>query len=543
MPEPTDDIRPEEIDPADAAQTDPEVAARDEADQVEAARSSGAARAGARRAAILGLRLVAGVVALGAAAATVAAVGLIPFPSIGIKPPAATVTPVPADQVRACAGGALRLGDETGADADTPVRLGQPAVRSDAVGATLKRTSPAKSEAGAGGTPAAPQVLRIDPADGADLAGAQSQAVAVRDFVGFTAAACAEPSGSIWLVGGATTTGRTSILTITNPTDVAAQVSLQIFGEDGAVEAPGMSGIDVPAGSQRVLSLAGFAPGVLSPVVHVEARGGRVVAYLQQSIVRGLDATGMDLIGASPDPAPEQIVPGVRILDSVATNRALALEDWDDATPIVRIFNPGADALEVTVGVIPVGAEGGQDAQGTGFPIEAEPGVVTEVPLDAGIEVDTGVALADGVYTVTMSADRPFLGAVRTTAAQDIGPIETDAPVAAPPTDFAWYAAAPELTGDALVVVAPGPAAVLAAVNPGSADVTVTLDAQGGGEDLTLDVPAGGSASIPVVAGTAYLLTGATGLRAAISYAADDAMGAYPLASARPVSGPIVIRP
>jgi hypothetical protein len=382
-------------------------------------------------------------------------------------------------------------------------------------------------------------VLRIEPADGSDLAGAQSQQVAVRDFVGFTTASCAEPSGSIWLVGGATTTGRTSILTVTNPTDVAAQVSLQIFGEDGAVEAPGMSGIDVPAGSQRVLSLAGFAPGLLSPVVHVEARGGRVVAYLQQSIVRGLDATGMDLIGASPEPAAQLTVPGVRILDSLATNRALALEDWDDAVPIVRIFNPGSEAVEVTVGVTPIGSE----AEGTGFPINAEPGVVTEVPLDAGIEVDTGVALADGVYTVTMTADRPFLGAVRTTAAQDIGPIETDASVAAPPTDFAWYAPAPELTGDALVVVAPGPAPVLTAVNPGDSAVTVTLDAQGGGDDLSLDVPAGGSASIPVVADTAYLLTGATGLHAAISYAADDAMGAYPVASARPVSGPIVVRP
>lgn len=539
MAEPTDDRALEGIDPPDATHSDPEVAAREDAQHAEVVRAAAVSRAGARRAAILGLRLVAGVVALGAAAATVAAVGLIPFPSMGIEPPSATVTPVPADQVRACAGGALRLGDETGADADTPVRVGQPALRSDAVGSTLQRSSTAKSDAGDGGSPAAPQVLRIDPADGSDLAGAQSQAVAVRDFVGFTTAACAEPSGSIWLVGGATTTGRTSILTITNPTDVAAQVSLQIFGEDGAVEAPGMSGIDVPPGTQRVLSLAGFAPGVLSPVVHVEARGGRVVAYLQQSIVRGLDATGMDLIGASPDPAADQIVPGVRIVDSVATNRALALEDWDDAAPIVRIFNPGTEATEVTVGVVPVGS----DAEGTSFPVEAEPGVVTEVALDAGIEVDTGVALADGVYTVTMSADRPFLGAVRTTAAQDIGPIETDAPVAAPPTDFAWYAAAPQLTGDALAVVAPGPAAVLAAVNPGTSAVTVTLDAQGGGEDLSLDVPAGGSASIPVVAGTAYLLTGATGLHVAISYAADDAMGGYPVASARPVSGPIVVRP
>jgi hypothetical protein len=287
-----------------------------------------------------------------------------------------------------------------------------------------------------------------------------------------------------------------------------------------------------------VLSLAGFAPGVLSPVVHVEARGGQVVAYLQQSIVRGLDATGMDLVGASPDPATRQTFAGVQIFDAVGTNRAASLDDWDDVTPVVRIFNPGEETTEVTVSVTPVDPS----VDGTSFPVDAEPGVVTEVAMDASIEVDSGVTLADGIYTVALSADTPFVGGVRTSAAQDIGPIETEGVVTAPASDFAWYSASPRLTGDTLFQVAQGPSPKLVAVNPTSADVELALVSQGG-EDLTLKVPAGQAASVAVAEGGSYLLTGAEGLYAAVSYASDDRMGAYPVLAARPVSGEIVIRP
>jgi hypothetical protein len=491
-----------------------------------------------RRAALIGLRVVAGSVAVVAAAATVAAVGLIPFPAIGAPPPAVEITPVPADELRACAGATLRLGDETGANAGDAVPIGIPAVRAEAVNAPLERSSLPSSDAGNGGSSSAPQVLRIAPADGAELAGAQTQQVAVPSFSGFSAAACAEPSGSIWLVGGATTVGRTSILTLSNPTEVTARVSLTIYGEDGEVEAPGMKGIDVPAGAQRILSLAGFAPGLVSPVVHVEARGGQVVAYLQQSIVRGLDATGVDLVDAAPGPATDLSFPGVRVFDSLGINRALSLEDWEDAAPVVRVLNPGDEPIEVTVSVTPLDAEAG----GTSFPLQAEPGVVTEVGLDSGIEVDSGVALADGLYTVTMSAEQPFVGGVRISAAGDIGEVETEGIVPAPPSDLAWHAAAPVLDRDPLIVVPPGPAPVLTVLNATSSDIEATLTALGG-EDVALTIPAGGSASAPLTAGTTYRLAGASGLAAAVSYAADDELAAFPVTVSRPVSGPITIRP
>jgi hypothetical protein len=141
-----------------------------------------------------------------------------------------------------------------------------------------------------------------------------------------------------------------------------------------------------------------------------------------------------------------------------------------------------------------------------------------------------------------MTADQPIVGGVRVSAAADIGETDGDGPVEAPASDLAWFAAASPLTGDTLVTVAPGPDPVLTAVNPGAAEVSLLLEAQGGA-DITLVIPAGGSASTSLIAGTGYLLREPDGLSVAISYASDDRMASYPVTPARPVSGPIVIRP
>lgn len=525
----------EPVTPApDDVDVDPVITETEDVDAPLAAAGTGRAR----RAALVGLRFITGIVGLAAATATIAAVGLTPFPDVGPTPPSVTITPAPADQVRACAGAVLRLGTEDGQNADVPQAIGVPSVRVGSVAATVDRSPLAKTDAGTGGTSSAPEVLRVTPSDGAAVAGAQSQVTDAIDFFGFAAASCAEPSSSIWLVGGATTVGRTTLITLTNPTAVAATVKLTILGEAGAISAPGMNGIDVPPGTQRVLSLAGFAPGLVSPVVHVEARGGQVVAGLQQSIVRGLDAVGVDLIGAAADPSTELTIPGVRVLDALAVNRAVSLTDWDDVVPVIRIAVPGTDKAKVQVSVIPADPA----VDGTSFVTEIDGGTVDELALDSGADIDTGIALADGLYTVKIDSDQPVVAGVRVSTAIDAGDSTDDAPAQAPPSDLAWYAPAPTLTGDTLVTIAPGPDPQLAMVNPTEAEVQVVFAAQGG-TDITLVIPAGGSAAAPVVAGTTYLLQGAAGLHAAVSYAGDARLAAYTLSSPRPVSGPITIRP
>lgn len=503
-----------------------------------------------RRALLLGARILTGVVATGVAVVTIAAVSFLPLPTVAAAPRTLTVDPAPADQVRVCPGGVIRIGDETGADADAAFAVGAAQIAAVAQGGTLERV-PLVSADPAGGS-AAPELLRLAPGDDALLAGAQLQDVDAPDFRGLTAASCAEPSGSIWLVGGAMTVGRTTALLLTNPTEVPSRVNLEIYGEDGAVTAPGMTGIDVPPQGQRVLSLAGFAPGVASPVVHVSARGGRVVATLQQSIVRGLDAVGVESIGAGADPAQTVVIPGVRIVDAVGTNRASALADWQDVVPALRLLVPGDLPANVTVRVVPDSGSG-DGVVGASFELEADPGIVSEVPFDAlgadssaqpgGAGDDDIKGLKDGVYTVFIDASQPVVAGVRASTApdapQDAAPDEV---LSAPPSDVAWFSAASALDAPVLLVVPAGPSPVLALGNPTATDVQLSLTPVSDGEAQTVTVPAGGGIAIPVAAG-GYRLDGVAGVSVGVGFAASGDLAAYVVAPARPVAGPIVVHP
>lgn len=525
-------------------------------DRIVADRPGGDTRAEPRRGLVLGARIASGVVAAGVAVAVVGVVTFAPFPTLGSEPRAVTVEPAPADRVRVCPGGALRLGDASGADADAAFSLGAATHDGAVRDGELERIRLASADPAAPPA-AAPELLLVPPADGAQVAGAQTQDVDAPDFRGLTAASCAEPSGSTWLVGGATTVGRSSVVLLVNPSDVPSQVTLRIFGEDGPVSAPGMTGIAVPAGGQRVVSLAGFAPGLESPVVHVTARGGRVVAALQQSIVRGLDAVGVETIGGGADPAEALVIPGVRIVDAVGANRASALADWHDVGPIVRIAVPGETAGRVTVRVVPDDA--GEAGHGTSFELEAEAGSVLDIPLDAGAQTpetetpetqtpgaetdDHDHGLQDGAYTVFVDADVPVVAAVRASTAVDSGVDPApDAVLDAPPSDLAWFSAAPALEDSTFFVVAAGPSPLLTLANRTTADVEVDLVESRSGEGTTVTVPAGGSVSLPMSRG-AYVLAGATGLAAAVTFAAPGALAAYVLAPDRPVAGPLVVHP
>jgi len=497
----------------------------------------------AQRAALVGLRVVAGTVGIVAAVAVIAATGLLPLPSHRISVPTVAVTPEPADQVRVCPGALLRLGDEAGQNANSASSLGAPKVTSVGIGAELVSRPLDLSDADTGGGSSAPDELTIPPAAGATLAGAQSQVANASDYTGFAAASCAEPSGSIWLVGGSTAVGRSTLLTLANPSAVDATVAITILSSSGPVSAPGMSGIVVKAGAQRVIPLAGYAPDVKTPVVHVVARGGQVVAALQQSIVRGLDPGGIDLVEAAAAPEKHLVIPGVRVVNAIGVNKTLALADWDDVVAAVRVAVPGLRAAKVRVSLMPEVAK----LDGLSFEMDVSAGQVSELGLDSAGGTDSGaVAIPDGMYTVVIEADQPVVAGVRVSTAVDpaaTDPTATVSDTTAPPSDFAWFGASPILTGDTAVAVASGPAPMLSAMNPTTASVTVILESQADGKTLSLVIPPGGSASMAVEPGTVYLLKHATGLLAAVSYAGKAQLAHYAVSSAGPVSGPILVRP
>lgn len=501
-----------------------------------------------RRRLMLGVRIANGIVAVVVAAVVVGVVGFVPLPTVGAAPRTVTVKPAPADQLRVCAGAAMRIGDASGADAAAAFAIGAASIDGEGYGGELERSRLVSADATAA-QPSAPELLRLVRSDDALVAGAQSQDVDAPDFRGFTAASCAEPSGSVWLVGGALTVGRSTLLRLVNPTAVPARVSLEIFGEEGPVTAPGMAGIEVPAGGQRVLSLAGFAPGLASPIVHVTARGGRVVADLQQSIVRGLDAVGVETIGAGADPAQRQVIPGVRIVDTVGTNRSSALADWQDVGPVVRVAVPGEAGDRVTVRVVPETAAA-DGAVGTSFELDLEAGTVVDIPLDAGGEEPAPTAegghahgLQDGIYTVFVESGVPVVAGVRASTAVDSGQdIPPDAVLAAPPSDLAWFSAAGPLPGSAFFVVPQGPKPLVSIVNPTGADAGLQLAATRGGEPRPVAIPAGGSVSLPLEPG-GYLLSGTAGVSVAVSFAAPGALASFVVAAPRPVAGPLVVHP
>ena len=183
-------------------------------------------------------------------------------------------------------------------------------------------------------------------------------------------------------------------------------------------------------------------------------------------------------------------------------------------------------------------------SSGTSFPVQAEPGVVTEVALDSGAEVDSGVALADGIYTVTMTADQP----VRRRACAPRPP-PTSAPIE---TEGAGRRAGvgPRLV-QRLARAARRRCARRDRPRPRPRARRRQPDGCRGGAACSTRRAATTSPSTSRRAarrarrrrGHELRARGAGGLFAAVSYAADDAMAAYPVTSARPVSGPIVIRP
>jgi Family of unknown function (DUF5719) len=487
-------------------------------------------RGALRTATVVSGRVLLGSVAVGVLAVLVAAAILIPIPALRSPTASTVVTPVPTAQQLVCPGGLLRLASASGKGATTPSAIGAPRIVSAAVPGAPDARAFAESDAATNGGSAAPQLVSTPPltaGSASPLVGAvQSETVKTDEFFGLSSSECTAAVGSGWLSGGATTVGRTTLLLLANPTAVAAVVAIQIFGETGVVTAPGMDGISVPAGDQRVLSLAGFAPDLASPVVHVTSTGGQVVASLEQSTVRGLDPGGVDFVGATPGPARTTVLPGVVVSSTAAMQSLQGQSGFDDLQTTLRVYLPSTKPATASITVL---AENGSV---TGKPIQADlqPGSVTDLPLDQ---------LSDGKYTVIVQSKVPVLASVRISAvtAAAASASGTDA---AGGSDFAWVTPAALLTSSVVVPIASGMTPVLHLENPSQAAATVTLHALSGA-DITTTVGAGKAVAIPVVAGRSYRMTGFTQLYASVSGTADGEVTSYSISPIARAQGPLRI--
>ena len=476
-------------------------------------------RPAGRRLVLAGARGAVGLVGIGLAIATVSAATVLPIPVLGTGATSTVVNPVAATQQRICPGPVLRLGDDAGQEATTAISLG----RADVERASTRGTPALENLAPTGNAANTPsERLVLDPAAAGEdpglLAGSQSQYVDAPDYVGFAATDCAVPSSESWLVGGSTVTGRTTLLELNNPSKVAALVGVTVFSETGTIQAAGTDGILVPAGGQHILSLAGFAPGIASPVVKVISEGGQVTAHLQESIVRTLDPGGVDLVGTTTRPSTVTVIPGIVVADHETIEAAAGLQGYQDIQGVLRVLvpgDPGDGSTSVTVSVISEDASS-PTSEAT---ITVDTGRVADVPLGD---------FAAGTYTIVVTTEAPAVAAIRTSAVTLAAAASAGAEPTVAATDLAWFVGAPELRDRALVSTAPGPQPMVHLVNTGTAEAVVTLEpTSGGGAGNTVTIAAGGAVAVPVTDGRSYLLSGFDSLRASVSYQGDGRLAGF----------------
>ncbi|WP_430646003.1 DUF5719 family protein [Agromyces sp. GXS1127] len=470
-------------------------------------------RAAARGAAVLAV----GGLAVGA----VLAASALPLPDLAAEPPSTVVQPAESRQLQVCPGPLLSLADDSAsanvARSVGPVDL---AITSDPADAAIERVALEAVDDGAAGTNGGPTAISAEPGTvlAGMLAGAQAQEVGAESLRGLAAAACVEPSADSWLVAGATDVGRSGLVLLSNPGEVASTVDVRVAGETGAVEAPSGLGIVVPPGSQRIVSLAGLAPNVRTPVVHVTSTGAPVAAALQHSVVLGLDPAGVELSTPTAPPATRQVVPGV----VVSGDRGVAPDDdhaEGDDFPALRLYAP--DAAEATA-VVEIRDDGG--ALVSDVEVALAPGQVTDLPLGT---------LDPGVYTLVIDADAAIVASARSTVLAD-----GDDPILA---DLAWAVATGALLERAAVAIPDGPGATLRLANPDEEDVaaTVTVD----GSERSVTVPSGGTASVAVQAGDRVVLDGVEGLHGAVTFGDDEQLAAMPVAPPGPLASPVRVFP
>lgn len=504
-----------------------------------------------RGALVVGARTTSGLIGVAAAVAVVIAAATVPIPSWSTSAPSMVVTPEAATSRLVCTGAPLRLADDTGADASTASAIATP--RTVVAGDGAVSVQPiAQSNAGTGGTDDAPIVLSIDPDANGELrlaAGAQSSVVTSGDVQGLATQTCVAPSGRQWLVAGATTIGRTSLLTVVNPTNVPAVIDLEILTESGPVSAPGMAAIDVPAGSQRVIPLAGFVLEATSIAVRVTSTGGNIVASLQSSVIRTLEPGGLDVAMPAGEPATTLTIPGVEISDGPALAALLDQgTGFEDAITSVRIVAPGDAPAQAQIVIVPDGmtaadaaeqareapvTEGGEGAASAEVDLTVAAPRLIEVDVPAGRVVDVPVPnMGTGTSSIIVTSTEPVLAAARVTA---VGPAGTD---------FAWLPPVSTLGQESVVAVpdgVTGPTIAdsrLSIVNPRETDaeVIITID----GESSTVSVPASSGVSVPVAAGSTVRLLGVAGLVASIVTGSDGWLSVSgvlpPPAASRPVT-------
>lgn len=320
----------------------------------------------------------------------------------------------------------------------------------------------------------APSWLAVEPDMGGDLAaGAARSTTTVGDLRGLAAGECRTAGVSQWLVGGSTEVGSSTQLVLQNPGTTPAAVAVSIWGPAGRVAVTGSDRFVVPPGDQVVTLVEGGAPEQPRTVVHVDAEGGLVTAYLQHSTIDGIVAAGVDFVTTGSEPATSLIVPGI-ISDGEEVGAGNA--------PTLRFLAPEVDA---TADLTLYGPDGERAVPG----LEA-------VELPAGRVVDVGLGgLEPGAYSVAVSAYAPVVAGAELRRAGEPDPDSTRGGVQ---IDRAWISAQQTGTVGGTVAIPAGVRGSAVLTSDQAATAVITGYDADGAVVGTSDIAIGARSSVDV---------------------------------------------
>lgn len=343
----------------------------------------------------------------------------------------------------------------------------------------------------------APSVFRAQPQGGLMPVAAATATYTADDgdLRGLAVTTCQVPSSDFWLMGASTMVGQSSILILTNPTPTPAIVTLELYGQDGPIEAPGARGQLVAPGQTRQIVLAGLAGNQDQLAVRVRSDGGRVAGFIQQSVLRGLTPGGVELLSPGVAAGVTQVVPGVVVQDQATARRIRAQEGYATAAPALQVLVPGSSDAVLDIKVY--GSDGEAPLPDGGV-VTAAAGAVTSVPLES---------LPEGNYTISVTSDVSVVASARITRGIKEGK----------PMDLAGASAGIRLGSDLAVSLADGVDSSLVLGAPsGRGEVTLTPVAADGtlGESVVIGLAGGTSVTVPsssLWASAAAVIINATG--------------------------------
>ncbi|WFB09147.1 DUF5719 family protein [Streptomyces sp. LX-29] len=171
---------------------------------------------------------------------------------------------------------------------------------------------------------------------------------------GLHGTSCTAPDTEFWFPGSSTATDRQDYVHLTNPDDATAVVDLELYGQDGRLEAPSGEAVNVPPHSTVPVLLSTLAAKPeINVTLRVAVRSGRVGAAVQASDTN----IGGDWLPPAADPSTSLVLPGIPE-DATAVRLVAYAPGGEDADLKVRLagrsgtFTPaGSQTLHVKSGM------------------------------------------------------------------------------------------------------------------------------------------------------------------------------------------------